>query len=154
MDEVIGNAVAAGGVFEKGSRTRRAKEKKFCLSFCVILLLCITRSGDAKGLNKGIPTAEARESLVKRSGGNIYQHGSRIYRDSWRPREQSQGCLTEAAQAQNHPFLPACLVRGSHQLYLIPLPTKHNDCCLRILACSFATCCRAIPNQTPMRLRT
>src|SRR6266568_4167900 len=82
----------------------RKKEKKFCQSFCVILFLCTARSGDAKGLNKGVPTAQARESLVKRSGGNIYQHGSRIYRDSWRPREQPQGCRASAAQAQNHHF--------------------------------------------------
>src|SRR6266566_6027658 len=73
-------------------------------SVCVILLLCTARSGDAKGLNTGVPTAEARESLVKRSGGNIDQHGSRIYRDSWRPREQPQGCRASAAQAQNHHF--------------------------------------------------
>src|SRR5207302_10898803 len=44
----------------KGESHPRAKEKKFCQSFCVILLLCTARSGDAKGLNKGIPTAEAR----------------------------------------------------------------------------------------------
>src|SRR5438874_941934 len=56
----------------------------------------------AKGLHKGVPTAQARESLVKRSGGKRGQHGSRIYRDSWCPREQSQGCLAAAAQAQHH----------------------------------------------------
>src|SRR5205807_2343053 len=82
----------------------RKKEKMFCQSFCVILLLCTARSGDAKGLNKGVPTAQARESLIKRSGGNRDQHGSRIYRDSWRPREQPQGCLAAAAQAQYHHF--------------------------------------------------
>jgi hypothetical protein len=56
------------GIF---STTTVKKEKKFCQSFCVILLLGTARSGDAKGRNKGVPTAEARESLVKRSGGNI-----------------------------------------------------------------------------------
>src|SRR5207253_4341204 len=88
----------------KGESHPRATEKKFCQPFSVLLLLCKARSGDAKGLNKGVPTAQARESLVKRSGGNRDQHGSRIYRDSWRPREQPQGCLAEAAQAQNHHF--------------------------------------------------
>jgi hypothetical protein len=44
----------------KGESHPRAKEKKFCQSFCVILLLCTARSGDVKGLNKGVPTAEAR----------------------------------------------------------------------------------------------
>src|SRR6266568_53563 len=63
---------------------------------------CTVRSGEAKGLHKGVPTAQARESLVKRSGGKRGQHGSRIYRDSWCPREQSQGCLAAAAQAQHH----------------------------------------------------
>src|SRR5947209_10711457 len=38
----------------------RKKEKKFCQSFCVILFLCTARSADAKGLNKGVPTAEER----------------------------------------------------------------------------------------------
>src|ERR1700686_3846164 len=45
-------------VRERG--TGNVGKKKFCQSFCVILLLSTARSGDAKGLNKGVPTAEAR----------------------------------------------------------------------------------------------
>src|SRR5437588_13090776 len=37
----------------------RKKEKKFCQSFYVILFLGTARSADAKGLNTGVPTAEA-----------------------------------------------------------------------------------------------
>jgi hypothetical protein len=44
----------------KGESHPRAKEKKFCQSFCVILLLCTARSGDAKGLNKNVPPSESR----------------------------------------------------------------------------------------------
>src|SRR5260370_16470573 len=94
---------------QNNARSREVRETWKRRSFanpsvCVILLLGTARTGSSKGLNKGVPTAEARESLVKRSGGNIHQHGSRIYRDSWRPREQPQGYLAEAAQAQNHHF--------------------------------------------------
>src|SRR5213080_3476713 len=49
----------------------RKKEKKFCQSFCVILLLGTARSGEAKGLNNSVPTAQARTSLVKRFGRNV-----------------------------------------------------------------------------------
>src|SRR6266567_3162688 len=92
------------------SRTARApviwrssfSHAKSRLRFCVLLLLCTARSGEAKGLNTGVPPVQARERLVKRSGGKRGRHGSRIYRDSWCPREQSQGCLAAAAQAQNH----------------------------------------------------
>src|SRR5215472_11692999 len=35
------------------------KEKKFCQSFCVILLLGTARGAGAKGLNKGVPTEQA-----------------------------------------------------------------------------------------------
>jgi hypothetical protein len=52
--------IHAGGVSRKGESHPRSKEKKFCQSFCIILLLCTARSGDAKGLNKGVPAVEAR----------------------------------------------------------------------------------------------
>lgn len=74
------------------------------MAFCVLLLLGTAKSGDAKGLNKGVLTTQAREGLVKRSGGNRDQYDSRIYRDSWCPREQFEGCRASAAQAQNYHF--------------------------------------------------
>src|SRR5215469_11889135 len=45
----------------KGESHPRAQEQQFCHSFCVVLLLF---QPGAQGLSKGVPTAQARESLV------------------------------------------------------------------------------------------
>src|SRR5438132_2782953 len=108
----------------------RKKEKKFCQSFCVLLLLGTARSGDAKGLNKGVPTAEERrkpgEKIRREQRSAWFKNISRFVAPArTTSRMSSFGCPNAKS-----PFLPACRVRGSHRWSLIPLPTKHNDCCL------------------------
>src|SRR6266699_714914 len=115
----------------------RKKEKKFCQSFCVILLLMYSQGKPGEKIRR-----EKRSAWFK----NI---SSFVVPARTISRMSRCGCPSATSSC-----LPVYLVRGSPPWCLSTLPTKHNDYCSRILACSFVTCCRAILNQTPMRLRT